>query len=133
MLQRKVYKLTTEKDMKIICFDFDGVIHSYLSGWQGIDVILDPVVIGIKELIDELRADGYNVQVFSARCREKAGIDAIKKYLNDHNIIVDQVATNKPPAIVSIDDRVICFNGEVEGIKEQIINFKPWTEELSNE
>lgn len=31
--------------MLTICIDFDGVIHSYTSGWQGIDVISDPLPI----------------------------------------------------------------------------------------
>lgn len=116
----------TENDMKIICFDFDGVIHSYTSGWQGIDVIPDQVVPGIKELIKELKQDGYIIKVFSARCREKKGREAIQKYLDKYNIEVDEVAINKPPAIVSIDDRAICFEGTTDGLKEKIKNFEPW-------
>lgn len=29
--------------MKTICFDFDGVIHSYKSGWVSVDIIQDVV------------------------------------------------------------------------------------------
>lgn len=43
---------------KTVIFDFDGVIHSYASGWQGVTEIHDPPVDGIKEAIDELRSDG---------------------------------------------------------------------------
>ena len=34
---------------KTVVFDFDGVIHSYTSGWKGESVITDPPVPRIKE------------------------------------------------------------------------------------
>ena len=36
----------------IICVDFDGVIHSYKSGWRGVAVIPDPPVPGAIEWLE---------------------------------------------------------------------------------
>lgn len=41
-----------------VVFDFDGVIHSYKSGWKGAGVIPDPVVPGIREAIGQLQEHG---------------------------------------------------------------------------
>lgn len=40
-----------------IALDFDGVIHSYESGWTG-DTPIDPSVEGIKEFMQQLVNDG---------------------------------------------------------------------------
>jgi hypothetical protein len=34
----------------ILCLDFDGVLHSYTSGWKGAAVIPDPPVPGRSPL-----------------------------------------------------------------------------------
>ena len=115
---------------KTVIFDFDGVIHSYISGWQGVDNIPDPPVSGIKEEIQKIRDAGYRVVVVSTRCFQDGGIAAIKNYLMDHSIEVDDVTWEKPPAIVSIDDRAICFDGNAEGLKEKIDTFEPWMKRL---
>lgn len=109
-----------------VVFDFDGVIHSYRSGWQGNHIIPDPPVPGIKEAIDEIRAAGYEVVVVSTRCASPFGRDAIKAYLSANGITVDSVQTEKPPAIVYIDDRAICFDGKPETLLGKIQTFKPW-------
>lgn len=109
-----------------VVFDFDGVIHSYTSGWQGSAIIPDPAVPGIKEAIAEIRAAGYEVVVVSTRCAAPSGYRAIADWLDIHGIVVDGIKKEKPPAIVYIDDRAICFDGKPEGLLGKIQTFKPW-------
>ncbi len=111
---------------KTVVFDFDGVIHSYTSGWQKPHIIPDPPVPGIKEAIAEIRAAGYSVVVVSTRCSTPEGMRAVKNYLYDNDITVDGVKMEKPPAIVYIDDRAICFDGNPVTLLGKIQNFKPW-------
>lgn len=118
---------------RTVIFDFDGVIHSYTSGWKGIDVIPDEPVSGIREVIDELRNEhGYEVVVVSTRCAETCGIAAIHEWLNKHGIAVDRVQAEKPPALVVVDDRCICFDGATRGLVDKIRNFKPYREAAKN-
>lgn len=113
-------------DRQTVVFDFDGVIHSYKRGWLGAEVILDEPVDGIKEAISDIRKAGYEVAVVSTRCASKDGIIAVKEWLKKYGIIVDGVYAEKPPAIVYIDDRAICFDGNSKDLLEKITNFKPW-------
>ena len=109
-----------------VIFDFDGVIHSYSSGWMGVTTIPDPPVPGIREAINEIRAAGYKVVILSTRCNQRGGIGAIIDYLKKHDIIVDDVIRNKVPAILQIDDRAICFDGDAGGLLKKIKEFTPW-------
>jgi hypothetical protein len=118
---------------KTIVFDFDGVIHSYTSGWQGISVIQDPVVPDIREAINYLRMDGYEVIVVSTRCARPDGKLAVIRYLIDNHIVVDDVVAYKPPAICYIDDRAICFDGDALGLISKIRKFKPWYQRAKTE
>lgn len=118
---------------KTVIFDFDGVIHSYTSGWKGIDVIPDEPVSGIREVIDDLRNEhGYEVVVVSTRCAETCGIVAIHEWLHKHGIVVDRVQAEKPPALVVVDDRCICFDGTTHGLVEKIKIFRPYREAANN-
>lgn len=127
--EQMMNKKITNINKKTIVFDFDGVIHSYTSGWKGYDVIPDEPVEGIKEVIDELR-NQYEIVVVSSRCKTDEGIKAIKDYLNKYNIVVDRIMKEKPPAILYIDDRAICFDGNSDNLLNQINNFKTWQEKL---
>ena len=111
---------------KTVVFDFDGVIHSYKSGWQGQTIIPDEPVEGIKEAIAKIRTAGYEVVVVSTRCETYFGQLAISDYLKTHGIKVDRIMKEKPPALVYIDDRAICFDGKSGELLEKIEKFKPW-------
>ena len=109
-----------------VVFDFDGVIHSYISGWKGVDEIPDPPVEGIREAISAIRDAGYRVVVVSTRCNNPLGAQAITRYLRKYDIVVDSILSEKPPAICYIDDRAILFDGHPETLLTKIQNFKPW-------
>ena len=109
-----------------VVFDFDGVIHSYTSGWKGAVVIPDPPVPGIKEAIAEIRAAGYEIVVVSSRCVTGAGVNSIQSWLDSYGIEVDGIACHKPPAIVYVDDRALYFDGNPKTLLGKITNFKPW-------
>ncbi len=118
------------KDYKpTVVFDFDGVIHSYRSGWKGPGVTPDPVVPGIAEVIEELREGGYLVVVVSTRCADPEGRAAVESYLTVNGIIVDGVMAEKPPALCYVDDRAILFTGNTEGLANRIKEFRTWVED----
>lgn len=114
---------------KTVVFDFDGVIHSYSSGWKGAECIPDPPVPGIKKALAQLHEE-YEIAIVSSRCSTQAGVDAINHWLYKNGLAqyVDKVCKEKPPAIVYIDDRAICFDGNAASLAEKIRSFKPWTE-----
>jgi hypothetical protein len=116
----------------ILCLDFDGVCHSYDSGWQGIDVIPDPPVEGLFEFLKE--AENYfAIHIFSSRSRERKGVVAMmdwfeKHYPQYHTTFALHFPTDKPGAMVSIDDRAITFMGQWPDI-ELLRSFKPWNKQ----
>lgn len=111
---------------RTVAFDFDGVIHSYKSGWQGADIIPDEPVPGIKNIIDDLTSMGYEVVIYSTRCNTQNGVEAVKRWLSKYNIKVFDVCCDKPPAICYIDDRAIHFDGNTETLVDQITRFRSW-------
>jgi hypothetical protein len=123
----------------ILCLDFDGVIHSYTSGWQGADVVADPPVDGAIAFIADA-VEHFDVHIFSSRSNQEHGIDAMQLWLIRafeeyyEEIPVDFIMfvtstlkwpTEKPPAMVTIDDRALTFSGTWPDF-EDLKNFKPW-------
>lgn len=109
-----------------VVFDFDGVIHSFVTPFVDNSIIPDKPVDGIREEIDRIRKAGYKVIVVSARMSTSGGYKAIVQYLKTHGIVVDGIMREKPPAVAYIDDRAIFFDGNPKGLLEKVKELKPW-------
>ena len=121
-----------------LLIDFDGVLHSYTSGWQGAEVVADPPVPGAIEFLLEA-VEFFDVCIYSSRTREPGGTAAMSNWLRQHDgptikgrTIGNQLAENhirfpleKPAAFLTIDDRCICFAG-VWPTMQAMLNFRPW-------
>lgn len=116
---------------KIICVDFDGVIHGYQSGWKGATSAYDPPVPGAVEWLMLLVDHGYEVCIYSSRSKEPGGIDCMREYLRRHGMgdrhLSDlRFPDQKPAASLTVDDRAFCFEGDFPSIA-WIERFQPWT------
>jgi hypothetical protein len=125
-----------------ICVDFDGVIHSYKSGWKGIEVVNDPPVHGAFRWL--LRAmERFDVQIYSSRSGQEGGIRAMQKWFEHwapiefmgHQPSILALMTglkfpmDKPKPFLTIDDRALTFNGKWDDPMwepEVLAVFKPW-------
>lgn len=118
---------------KIICIDFDGVLHSYGSGWKGATEIPDPPTPGAIEWLIAL-CDDPDVEpaIYSSRSRYDNAVDAMKTWLVSHGFPQERLdegritfPTQKPAAFLTIDDRAIRFTGKFPPI-DDLKGFKPW-------
>lgn len=121
----------------ILCLDFDGVIHSYTSGWKGARNIPDPPTKGAIEFIHAALCGGWDVVIHSSRARHWGGISAMRAWLKKHagalwweapgSLGLEDVrfARWKPSAQITIDDRAITFDGTWPAFSD-LRSFKPW-------
>lgn len=114
-----------------LSLDFDGVVHSYQSGWAGdACVIPDPPVPGAFTFITEAIERGMDVNIFSTRSHVEGATEAMREWLIEHGM-EEKVANlvrfpkKKPNAILLIDDRGFHFKGTFPSF-EYIDGFKPW-------
>lgn len=109
-----------------VAVDFDGVIHSYLSGWQGAAVIPDPPVPGAIEFLNEL-IQHYELVIFTTRAGHEGASAAIMAYLLEHGFTGEyvEITNEKGPAIFYLDDRAWRFKGRWPTMN-QIRRAYPW-------
>lgn len=115
---------------KNLCIDFDGVLHSYMTPWEGARFIPDPPVQGATEWLKYLiNHTDYVVNIYSSRSSDPLGIIAMKDwltmYVGAEYVRQMKFPKQKPAAYLTIDDRAICFRGTFPSVQE-LDNFKPW-------
>ena len=116
---------------KLICIDFDGVLHSYTSPWVNESHIPDPPVDGAVEFVRDLFANGCKVAIFSTRNSSPDAIPAMKEWLIQYGLessLAERITfpLNKPAfGSLFIDDRGYHFTGTFPSI-EYCKTFQPW-------
>jgi hypothetical protein len=140
-----------------VCVDFDGVIHSYASGWKGLTKIPDPPVDGAIDALFRLLDAGFEVAIYSSRSNSFLGRRAMQRWLEraiaDHWLKGGSLPSGveaecwgdaagvakrfawprfKPAALYTIDDRAVTFNGNWSDPAyqaETIRAFRPWNKQ----
>jgi hypothetical protein len=130
----------------ILSLDFDGVLHSYTSGWHGARNIPDPPVYDVEtgessiEWLSSLVYDqrdpfvprfrDFDVCIFSSRSRYFGGRSAMKRYLLKWGLRPGELEAIrfplfKPAAFLQLDDRAWQFGGIFPGAAH-MKSFRPW-------
>ena len=119
-------EVSTNFKEKTIAVDFDGVIHKYSKGFQGLDNAYDPPMPGVFEGLDELKSMGYRLIIVSSR-----PVKPIKEWLKKYNMehYFDDVTNIKHPARYYIDDHAVRFEKNDPNSWENIIKFIKYKEE----
>ncbi len=100
----------------ILCLDFDGVLHSYTSGWKGARVIPDPPVPGALEfLVGAL--DHFEVCILSSRSHQWGGRRAMKRWLRERLVAIGCSRNEAIPAW--LEARIF-----------RTVGMEPWDEEV---
>src|SRR5258706_11866097 len=85
VLPRKV-RVNFKERQKRIGLDFDGVLHSYTSGYTGFDPV-DPPVEGAVAFVNWLVEQNYEIHIFTARLSQLSDINK--------DIVTHRMAINK--------------------------------------
>lgn len=100
--------------------DFDGVLHTYASGWTGYEP-LDGVEPGSLEMVNELIELGYRVVVVSSRAHITEGKEAIEVWLARNGFPALEVTHEKVLAVAYIDDRAVPYTTG-SGAWQEVVN-----------
>ena len=112
--------VSTQFKEKTIAIDFDGVIHLYSRGFQGLGNAYDPPTPGTREALEALKKDGYRLIIVSSR-----PVPVIKEWLKNQKLehYFDDVSNIKHPAKYYIDDHAVRFPRFTDKPWDKILNF----------
>ncbi len=123
---------------RTLCLDFDGVVHSYTSGWKGPRIIPDPPVPGAIPFMHDALNCGWDVCIHSSRSSAWFGRWAMRNWLYEQagmgywhpspgeiGLCEVKFPLYKPAAFITLDDRALTFIGQWPDL-EAFKAFKPW-------
>ena len=90
-----------------LAIDFDGVVHKYSKGFQGLQNAYDVPNIGTREALEELIGRGFRLIIVSSR-----PVNVINEWLKTHDMVkyFQEVTNIKRPAGFYIDDHALYFD-----------------------
>lgn len=120
-----------------VAVDFDGVIHSYTSPWQGAHVVPDLPVPGAIEWLFQM-IQKFEVTIFTTRGKSWRGRRAVRQYIRRHaghlwyeypggrGLEDVKVSAKKDAALIYLDDRAVRFDGANFPTAQQVHAMRPW-------
>jgi phosphoglycolate phosphatase-like HAD superfamily hydrolase len=101
-----------------LAIDFDGVVHKYSKGFQGLANAYDPPTDGTRVALEELIGRGYRLIIISSRPAH-----VIEEWLIRYDMIhfFDEVTNIKQPAKYYIDDHAIHFDNRIKNPWKRIL------------
>lgn len=135
---------------RLLCIDFDGVLHLYDGTWGGEATITGPAVPGAIAALQHYLRVGFSIAIFSTRSRTEEGRRAMCHWLNENGVPHPWISygdvyeppegyslrskqtqirfpLTKPPAWLYIDDRAWRFDGTFPTV-EALSGFQTWWE-----
>lgn len=107
---RKTRKRTSEMMMenKKVAFCFDGSVADQVL-FDDEQKIEGKVVYGVRQLFEKLYTYGFEINIYSTRCRTLEGFKAVTHWLVQHSLLeyVSNVTPYAPDGGVVVDSRCV--------------------------
>ena len=115
--------------MKTITVDFDGVLHDLRCEWVSATAIDGAPLLGAFEWLARC-VRVFHVAIWSSRSMQEGGPEAMLQWFVRHGLPEDVLLaltfpSVKPPALLHVDDRAVCFSG-IYPEPEELAAFEPW-------
>ncbi|MCB9598345.1 MAG: SHOCT domain-containing protein [Sandaracinaceae bacterium] len=113
----------------LLSVDFDGVLHSYASGWKGATTIPDPPVEGAIAWLVSVD-ERFDLAIVSVRNAHPGAPEAMRGWLRAHGLpgrVLDRIAfpAGHVDAALHLDDRAHRFEGRFPSADE-LGALRPW-------
>lgn len=101
-------------DRRTVALDFDGTLHPYTRGWQGVVPDDEPPDPGAVEFLKMCATRQWGVVIFSCRASEVDGLVGIGEWIIKYGLseLVAGITHEKPIAFAYVDDRGVTFRGD---------------------